>query len=530
MRKFMLLFLVLALAVIAFVPAAAQDEATARIRVAHLSPDTPAVDVYINGELSDVQALEYPNITGWVEVPAGTYTIAVAPAGTSADDAAIGPADLTFSADTWTTIAAVGSLANGTLAPALFEEDYSNITPGNVRVGVFHAIEGAPAVNVLANGSPIITQLGYPGSLGSNDGFFELEVPAGTYDIQVQAANSGDVLIDLPGTSFDMNQSYLVAAIVRDGAPTVQVAANSVPGNSLFDVALTDDRFSTLVAAVLAADLGGALDSGGPFTVLAPSNGAFEAALNALGISAEDLLADTDTLTQILLYHVIDGAATSDVVAGLSSAPTLQGEEISIEVGNLGVVLNGTVNVVRTDITADNGVIHVINEVLLPPSIAEALGLSMAAPEEEMSEEAAGAPTIAEIAVGNENFSTLVTALQAAGLVDLFADPTAGPFTVFAPTNDAFAALPAGTLEAVLADPSGILTQILQYHVVEGAVTSDIVVTLSEATTLLGEPITIEVVDGGVVLNGSVNVVMVDIEASNGVIHVIDAVLLPPTE
>jgi uncharacterized surface protein with fasciclin (FAS1) repeats len=99
---------------------------------------------------------------------------------------------------------------------------------------------------------------------------------------------------------------------------------------------------------------------------------------------------------------------------------------------------------------------------------------------------------------------------------------------VFAPTDDAFAALPEGTVEALLADPTGELTRILTYHVVEGAVMAETVVTLDSATTLLGEDVTIEVVNGGVVLNGTVNVTATDIEASNGVIHVIDAVLLPP--
>jgi uncharacterized surface protein with fasciclin (FAS1) repeats len=124
-------------------------------------------------------------------------------------------------------------------------------------------------------------------------------------------------------------------------------------------------------------------------------------------------------------------------------------------------------------------------------------------------------------------FTTLLAAVEAAGLTATLQGE--GPFTVFAPTDEAFALLPEGTLEALLADIPA-LTDILLYHVVPGAVLSGDVVMLESATTVQGADITIEVVDGEVILNGSVKVTVVDIAASNGVIHVIDAVLLPPTE
>ncbi len=133
--------------------------------------------------------------------------------------------------------------------------------------------------------------------------------------------------------------------------------------------------------------------------------------------------------------------------------------------------------------------------------------------------------TIVDIAV-NGGFETLVSAVQAAGLVDALAGD--GPFTVFAPTDEAFAALPAGTLESLLADTDA-LASVLTYHVVPGAVLAADVVGLSEATSVQGESIGIEVIDGGVVLNGSANVTATDVEASNGVVHVIDQVILPPS-
>lgn len=132
--------------------------------------------------------------------------------------------------------------------------------------------------------------------------------------------------------------------------------------------------------------------------------------------------------------------------------------------------------------------------------------------------------TIVDVAVSNPDFSTLVAAVQAAGLVETLSGD--GPFTVFAPTNAAFEKLPAGTVEALLADPEA-LKNVLTYHVVAGKVPASDVVTLESATTVQGQDVAIAVVDGNVHLNESVLVTATDIEASNGVIHVIDSVLLP---
>ena len=176
--------------------------------------------------------------------------------------------------------------------------------------------------------------------------------------------------------------------------------------------------------------------------------------------------------------------------------------------------------VTATDIKAGNGVIHVIDAVLLPPSMTEAAGEEAMAEEEMMD-----AKSIAEIAVEDGRFTTLVAALDAAGLVDTLAGE--GEFTVFAPVDEAFAALPEGTVETLLEDPQGDLTNILLYHVVEGAVPAETVVTLDSATTLQGSDVHITVTDDGVFLNDTVEVILTDVLASNGIIHVIDGVLIP---
>jgi uncharacterized surface protein with fasciclin (FAS1) repeats len=137
----------------------------------------------------------------------------------------------------------------------------------------------------------------------------------------------------------------------------------------------------------------------------------------------------------------------------------------------------------------------------------------------------AAAQTIVDVAAGNDDFETLVAAVEAAGLVDTLSSD--GPFTVFAPTDDAFAQIPSEQLDAILADTE-LLTSILTYHVVPGEVTAEQVVGLSSADTVQGQAVTIQAGDAGVRVNDA-NVVATDVMASNGVIHVIDTVLLPPS-
>ncbi|MGD2078247.1 MAG: fasciclin domain-containing protein, partial [Chloroflexota bacterium] len=277
---------------------------------------------------------------------------------------------------------------------------------------------------------------------------------------------------------------------------------------SIVDIAVADGRFTTLVAAVEAAGLAETLSGEGQFTVFAPTDDAFAALPEG---TVESLLEDPEgALTDILLYHVVDGAVPAETVVTLDSATTLQGEDVSIAVVDGGVVLNDSANVIITDIEASNGIIHVIDSVIMPPSMTAE----------------ADAQSIVDIAVADGRFTTLVAAVEAAGLAETLSGE--GQFTVFAPTDDAFAALPEGTVESLLEDPEGALTDVLLYHVVDGAVMAEDVVGLSAAPTLQGQEISISVVDGQVFLNDTVQVIITDIMASNGVIHVIDGVLTPP--
>ena len=291
-------------------------------------------------------------------------------------------------------------------------------------------------------------------------------------------------------------------------APTEEPASQTI-----VDIAASDGRFETLVTAVQAADLAETLNSEGPFTVFAPTDDAFA----ALPEGTLDMLLmpeNKQQLTDILLYHVVPGnvmAADVTSMDGQMADTALEGQQIGFNVDMGSVYLNENVQVIITDIEASNGVIHVIDAVLLP----------------ESNEAATGQMDIVDTANADGRFTTLVAAVEAAELVDTLKGE--GPFTVFAPTDEAFAALPAGTLDTLLMpENKQQLTDILLYHVVSGKVMAADVVGLTSAPTVLGPEISITVQDGKVFLNENVEIIITDIETSNGVIHVIDAVLLPP--
>jgi len=270
----------------------------------------------------------------------------------------------------------------------------------------------------------------------------------------------------------------------------------------IVDTAIAADDFNTLVTAVQEAGLVEALKSEGPFTVFAPTDAAFAALPEG---TLETLLANPDQLRDILLYHVVEGKVMAADVLGLDGAQveTLLGEDIEIGIMDGKVYINDA-QVITTDIETSNGVIHVIDTVIVP--------------SDELMD-------IVDTAVKADNFNTLVTAVQEAGLVNALKGD--GPFTVFAPTDEAFAALPEGILNNLLANPD-LLTEVLLYHVVEGKVMAEDVVGLNgtKAATLNGKEVSINVSDGKVFINEA-QVITTDVKATNGVIHVIDSVLVP---
>jgi transforming growth factor-beta-induced protein len=264
---------------------------------------------------------------------------------------------------------------------------------------------------------------------------------------------------------------------------------------TIVDIAVEDGRFTTLVAAVQAAGLAETLSGEGPFTVFAPTDDAFAKLPEG---TVEALLGDIPALSEILLYHVLPGKVMASQAGELTYAKTAAGIDVRIKLMDGKLFINDA-EVVISDIEASNGVIHVIDTVLLPPA------------------------DIVDVAVADGRFTTLVAAVQAAGLAETL--KSEGPFTVFAPTDEAFAKLPEGTIEALLADTAA-LSDILLYHVVPGKYYSEDVLAMPVLQSAQGTSLLTQLKDGKVMLNDA-EIIITDVQARNGVIHVIDAVVTP---
>jgi uncharacterized surface protein with fasciclin (FAS1) repeats len=271
------------------------------------------------------------------------------------------------------------------------------------------------------------------------------------------------------------------------------------------DTAIADGRFKILVTALTAADLVSTLKGPGPFTVFAPTDAAF--AKLPPGTIADLLKPENKPkLIEILTYHVIVGKAitAADIIAmnppfklkmanGIDTDITRNGDNIKVN----------DATVIVADVMATNGIIHALDTVLLPPDIVD-------------------------IAAADARFKILVTALTAADLVTPLKGP--GPFTVFAPTNAAFAKLPPGTLEDLLKpENKPLLVELLAYHVVAGRALT------AADINALNPPFKLEMAnglstyiskDGDVIQVNGANVIVADVIGSNGVIHGIDTVLL----
>jgi len=332
-------------------------------------------------------------------------------------------------------------------------------------------------------------------------------------------ANEAKLAITVRGDALYLNESLVIDTDIEASNGVIHVidavlipTTIGEPEGSIVDLALASPDLTTLVTALQAADLVGALaDEDALFTVFAPTDEAF-AALGDDAIAA--LLADTEALTNVLLYHIVGEAAVDsiDAIALYGQMVTMLNEaDVTIDVRDGELFINVS-KVIIKDIPASNGIIHVIDMVLIP--------------ESEDAAEPTG--TIVDIAQADPQFSTLVTALEAADLVSTLADETA-VFTVFAPTDDAFALLGTDTINSLLADVP-TLTNILTYHVIgDQAVGSATAISLdgSDVEMLNGDTVSVSVQDGTLYLNDSA-VIVPDVVATNGVIHVIDAVLTPP--
>lgn len=273
---------------------------------------------------------------------------------------------------------------------------------------------------------------------------------------------------------------------------------------TITEIAAGDSELSTLVDALQRTGLDATLNAAGTYTVFAPTNAAFDSAFAALGLTngLDDL--DNATLTNILLYHVLGSTVPSGSVPNgytntLATGPGSNNLSMLLD-NTSGVTIQGSAMVTDADITANNGVIHKIDQVLLPPTVVDA-------------------------AIANGEFSPLVGAVVHAGL-DGVLSSTDSTFTVFAPTTAAFVALapPSGDVTGL---PATAVADILLDHVLNGVnVQSGSLMNGQTVTTMGGLTLTFDLTGTPVTINDSINIVATDVQCTNGVIHVIDAVLI----
>ena len=403
-------------------------------------------------------------------------------------------ADVAIGSSVHTTL--VAAVIEARLLPAL-TDPFSQLTvfaPTNDAFSAALTALGLTAPELLA--SPDLQDILLYHVIGSE--VLSTDLSNGLIAAPLNTANTLKVTID--GTNVFVNQAQVVGADLQAENGVVHVLdAVVLPFETVADIAIGSPVHTTLVAAVIEARLLPALtDPFSQLTVFAPTNDAFDAALTALGLTAPQLLG-SPILQSILLYHVIGSEVLStDLSNGLIAAPLNTTNTLKVTIDGTNVFVNQA-EVIGADLQATNGVVHVLDQVVLPFE------------------------TVADIAIGSPAHTTLVAAVIEARLLPLLTDPFS-EFTVFAPTNTAFNNLATSlglTLNEILALPN--LAEILAYHVVSGTVLSTDL-TAGPVTTLSGDDVIVSLT-GGVKINDA-NVTTADLTSDNGVVHVLDKVIL----
>ncbi len=315
----------------------------------------------------------------------------------------------------------------------------------------------------------------------------------------IQTLNGTDVTVTIDGMTYMIDMATVTAANIEASNGVVHINVDMVllPPPSVMDIVANSEAHTTLEAAINAAELNETLDTGGPFTLFAPSDDAFAALPEG---TVDALLNDIPELTEILLHHVVSGTAMSTDLNDGDAIQTLNGTDVTVTIDGMTYMID-MATVTAANIEASNGVVHVVDMVLLPP------------------------PSIMDIVANSEAHTTLEAAINAAGLNETL--DTGGPFTLFAPSDDAFAALPDGTVDDLLAALPQ-LTEVLLHHVVAGTAMAEDLNDGDVLTTLNNDNVTVSF-DGMTYMIDMATVTSANIEASNGVVHVIDIVLIPET-
>jgi uncharacterized surface protein with fasciclin (FAS1) repeats len=349
----------------------------AYVRVAHFSPETAAVNILLDGQTTPFTNVEYKTLTDWTAVPAGKHTVNVVSSDTTQAAADNNPLEVDLAPGTWTTLAATGAMANGTVGLDSVVENFDEIRPGVASFTFLNAIEGDTHVDFARNDVTYVPNLFPPGTDDVNWSGIVDDTDSYTFRA-VDNADPDTVLGEVKDMKFNEDDIYLIAAVgtadPNDDFDTELVVADTpmataemlegklqAPG-TIIQALQADEHLAPLAAAIDRAGLTQTLSGAGPYTLFVPADFVMD------NIPA-NILNDPKNLKDFLEYHVVEGDLRSQDVFKAGTLTSLNGEPLTIEErGEDGFVNNA--QIIDVNIPATNGTIHVINQALIPPSLA----------------------------------------------------------------------------------------------------------------------------------------------------------------
>jgi uncharacterized surface protein with fasciclin (FAS1) repeats len=387
MRRVFIILSVLSILLFGIFPSLAQEateavEDQAYIRVAHFSPATTGVDVYLDNTTTDLTNLEYRTITDWIAVPVGTHNLSLVPNGSSASESGSAPIEVTLDPGTWTTLAATGSVENGTFAVEAIVENFGEMLPGTANVTFVNAIEGGPNIDIIRNDVTYIPGLFPPDNTETADAgasWFGLLDDMNTFTFRaVDSANPDTVLAELSDVKLNENDVHLIAAIGTadpNDEANIELIVDSTnlaeaeilqgrleaPG-TIIQALRADESLAPIADAIERAGLTETLSGEGTYTLFVPADFVIDEI-------PQEIMNDPEALQDFLQYHIVEGDLRSQDVFKAGTLTALNGGTLTIEERGENAFVNDA-QIIVVIIPATNGTIHVINQAMLPDTVA----------------------------------------------------------------------------------------------------------------------------------------------------------------
>lgn len=362
---------------------------TAYLRVLHLVPDAGAVDVYLNGELSDIQGSEYVGESEWHAVPTGTHTVAVTSAGSMVEEA-IASTEVTLNEDDFVTLAVVSD-AEGTPSVQVILSDFSEQLPGVAVLNFVNALNGSRSVNFLRDDVPFVTGLA-PSASTASEIDNSIPVDVDTYTFSVEYSDTEEpVAVDSVELDVVATDNYLFVVSGTEESPEltiyetsrgdIRVLTGEIEAPGTIVEALAAENLATVSDALAQTGLADTLSGEGPYTVFIPAD-----------YLQDELSASSEDLTTLLQNHVVEGDLKLSDLVDMGSVTTLAGNTLDVTTVD-NTVMIGDVAVLTTNIAATNGTIHIIDGILSTSEDDMAAEEDMAMTDEATMESTVVEPT-----------------------------------------------------------------------------------------------------------------------------------------